>query len=165
MIDRATTEQVHAVALRMRDRDFKEFRATSFHDTREALADDLAERFGGRDDVLCVAKAGEPVCIGGALEMWPGVLTLMLFATPEFPSVGLEVTRFLKTELFPRHEAAGAHRIQAVSLEGYSEVHDWLASLGLEREGVMRRFGKRGEDFVQFGRVVGAGALDTGKRL
>jgi hypothetical protein len=160
MIDVATAEQVHAVALNMRDRDFTEFRATSFHDTRGDLADDLAARYGGRDDVLCGTLDGAPVCIGGTIETWPGVMTLLFFATPRFPKIGLEISRFIRNQLFPRYEAAGIHRIQAVSLAGYTEVHDWLNLLGLRKEAELRAFGKGGEDFLQFGRVSGVRASD-----
>lgn len=150
MIEVATPDQVFDVALKMRDRDFAEFIGTSFCDTREELASDLARRFGGRDDVLCVSVDGEPICIGGTVETWPGVMTLLLFATPEFPRVGLEVTRFVTKQLFPRYEAAGVHRIQAISLAAHTEVHAWLRSLGLEQEAEMKAFGKNGEDYLQF---------------
>ena len=77
----------------------------------------------------------------------------MFFATDDFPKIGRMITRWLKRELFPRYEAAGVHRIQAISLDGYDEIHRWLISLGLEREaGPMRGYGKNGEAFVQFAR-------------
>ena len=56
-------------------------------------------------------------------------------------------------DLFPRYFAAGVHRIQATSLDGYDEVHRWLRALGLEREAVLPAFGRNGEDFVQFAKV------------
>lgn len=154
MIEKATAEQIYDVALNMRVRDFDEFIATSQFDTREELASDLARRYGGRDDVLCVSVDDEPICIGGAIQTWPGVFTLLLFATPEFRRIGLETTRFITRELFPGVEAAGGHRIQAVSLDGYSEVHAWLTALGLQREGTLHRFGKNGEDYAQFARLI-----------
>lgn len=153
-IDRATFEQVRHVALHMRQRDFIEFAATSPFDTRAGLADALAERYGGRDDVLCCSVAGEPICIGGTIEAWPNVVSLLFFATPSFPRVGLRITRFIRNELFPRYIDAGVHRIQAISLAGYDEVHDWLRTLGMEQEGgLLRAYGKGGEDFVQFARI------------
>lgn len=154
MIETATTEQVREVAFNMRGRDFEELRATSFCATRDELADELARRYGGRDDVMCGSLNGEPVYIGGTIETWPGVMSLLFFATPEFRRCGLEATRFITRQLFPRYERAGIHRIQAVSLEGYAEVHAWLETLGLKREAVLPRFGKDGQDFVQFGRLA-----------
>lgn len=153
-IEPASTEDVRSVALRMRARDFEEFSAVAPVDTREELADLLAERYGGRDEVLCGWFDGKPVSIGGTIEARPNVLTLLFFATDEFPRVALPVTRFIRNELFPRFMAAGVHRIEAVSLATHAEAHTWLRVLGLERETrAMRGYGKRGEAFIQFAKV------------
>ena len=152
-IEIATHDDVFRVAAAMRDRDFAEFRALSPHDDRISMAQALADRYGGRDDVMCGAIDGEPVCIGGTVQFWPGVMSLLFFATDDFPKIGRMITRWLKRELFPRYEAAGVHRIQAISLDGYDEIHRWLISLGLDREtGPLRGYGKNGEAFVQFAR-------------
>jgi hypothetical protein len=153
MIGPASRDQVLEVALAMRSRDLTEFRATSPHEDAWDLANDLASRYGDRDDVLCGLIDNEPICIGGTIETWPGVMTLLFFATPEFPRIGLEITRFIKHQLFPRYVSAGIHRVQAVSLDGYDEVHAWLETLGMVREGTLPAFGKGREDFAQFGRV------------
>lgn len=153
-IERATPEQVRHVALNMRPRDYAEFSAFAQGDTREELAEALATRYGGRDDVLCGAVGDEPICIGGAIETWPGVMTLLFFATPAFPRIGMAITRFIRNDLFPRYEAAGVHRIQAVSLDGYEQVHHWLNAIGLKPETPpMPGYGKNGEAFIQFARV------------
>lgn len=153
-IDRATPEQVRHVALHMRERDFQEFAATSHCDKRAQLADELAERYGGRDDVLCGSVDGEPICIGGTIEAWPNVVSLLFFATPAFPRIGLRITRFIRNELFPRYIEAGVHRIQAISLDGHVEVHAWLGALGMTQDGPpFRAYGKNGEDFIQFARI------------
>lgn len=152
-IKSATIDEVHHVAMHMRGRDFEEFAATSASDDREALANRLAARYGGRPDVLCGLADGVPVCIGGTIETWPGVISLLFFATDEFPRIGRGITRFIRRELFPRYFEAGVHRIQAISLDGYSEVHAWLRALGLEKEAEFPCFGKDRQTFVQFAKV------------
>lgn len=156
-IEPATADDVRHVALHMRERDFEELSATSRCDSREELADALAKAYGNRPDVLCGSADGVPVCIGGTLEMWPGVISLLFIATADFPRIGQTITRFIRRELFPRYEAAGVHRIQAISLAGYDEIHNWLRALGLQQEGLpMRAYGRNGEDFVTFARVKNA---------
>lgn len=152
-ISRATVGDVRSVALAMRDQDFTEFTATSFVDDRSQLAHDLSLRYGGRDDVLVGMADGEPVCIGGTIEAWPGVITLLFFATPAFPKIGRGITRWIKRELFPRYYATGVHRIQAVSHVDHRDAHAWLRSLGLQQEAVFKAFGRSGEDFLQFAKV------------
>ena len=52
------------------------------------------------------------------------------------------------------YEAAGVHRIQAVSLAGYDKTHQWLGTLGLQPEtGPLKGYGRHGEDFIQFARL------------
>lgn len=153
-IEAATADDVRFVARNMRARDFEEFTAVSATDDRDEMADGLAQRYGGRDDVLCGSYDGEPICIGGTIEVWPGVMTLLFFATPEFPRIGLPIARFIRNKLFPRYEAAGIHRIQAISLDGYEEVHSWMRTIGLVPENApMPAYGKRGEAFQQFVRL------------
>ncbi|MGF7008104.1 hypothetical protein [Aminobacter sp. BE322] len=150
-IDPASRDDVRTVALAMRGRDFAEFSAVSFADTREQLADALAERYGDRHDVMCGFHKGSPACIGGTILARPNVATLLFFATDEFPRIGLPTTRFIKKQLFPRLVDAGVHRIEAVSMEGHVETHAWLRTLGLEPEtGPMHGYGRRGEAFIQF---------------
>ena len=152
-IEPASRDDVLAVALAMRERDYQELLATSAVNSRAELAHVLAARYGDRSDVLVGRANGAPVCIGGTIAPWPGVISLLFFATPEFPKIGLTITRWISKDLFPRYFDAGVRRIQATSLDGYDEVHRWLAALGLEREAVLPAFGRNGEDFVQFAKV------------
>ena len=154
-IEPASIDQIRDVALRMRARDFDEFRALNFADTREALAEALAARYAARDDILCASRDGEDICVGGFLEHRPRVVSLMLYATDSFPRIGYGLTRFILREMFPRLAAAGIHRIEAISLADYSAVHEWLRTLGLGAETPpLRNFGKNGESFVQFAKVA-----------
>lgn len=137
----------------MRDTDFEEFVATSYYTDRTRLAHDLALRYGGRDDVLVGMLDGEPVWIGGSIEAWPNVMTLMFFATSDLSKIGLPTTRWIKRELFPRYFAAGTHRIQAISHAEHHDAHAWLRALGLREEACFERFGRDGSDFLQFAQV------------
>jgi hypothetical protein len=137
----------------MRERDFVEFAATSNATTREEMADLMVARYGGRDDVICGFCNGEPTTMGAAVEVWPGVISVLFFATDNFPRISIGLTCFLQRELVPRLLEAGVHRIQAVSMQGHDDAHRWLQVLGLKQEAVFPGFGKNGEDFVQFAMV------------
>lgn len=137
----------------MRDRDFREFSATSHATTREELAEVMVARYGGRADVLCGFCEGVPTTIGAAVEVWPGVISVLFFATDDFPRISIGLTCFLKRELVPSFLEAGVRRIQAISIEGHEDAHRWLQVLGLEKEAVFPCFGKGGETFIQFALV------------
>jgi len=138
----------------MRDCDLEEFAATSDVNDRRLLAHNLSLRYGGRDDVLAGRADGEPVCIGGTLEVWPGVVSLLFFGTDDWPLIGRGMTRWIKRELFPRYLNSGVHRIQAISHGQHHDAHKWLRTLGLKEEARFERFGKGGEMFIQFAMVV-----------
>lgn len=156
-IERATRDDLLTVARAMREQDFAEFAATSHAEGRNGIAEMLAARYGGREDVLVGRNdEGDPVCIGGTIEAWPNVITLLFFATDDFPKIGLPMTRWIKRELFPRYLAAGVHRIQAVSHGEHAAAHAWLRTLGLREEVRLEGFGKNGETFLQFAMLKGA---------
>lgn len=150
-IEPATTDDVLAVALNMRERDYEEFSAVSPSNTREDLANRLAGRYGDRSDVICARVGANPICIGGTIEARPNVITLLFFATPDFSQIALPITKFIRKNLFPKLIAAGVHRIEAVSLAKYDQTHAWLRTIGLEPEtGPMLGYGKNQEAFLQF---------------
>lgn len=153
MINEATREQIIFVAEQMRERDYLEINALYDSGSRAELAQMIADRYDRNSDVLCWTSNGEPVCIGGALQTRPNAVSLLFFATDEFPRIAVSVTRFIK-KLFREYEKSGVHRIEAISLEGYQHAHRWLSILGLRREtGPLINFGKGGETFIQFVRV------------
>lgn len=153
-IEPATAAEIYDVAVDMRERDYAEISALHFADSREDLAQALARHYMNNPNVLCASQDDEPICIGGFLPLRPNVISLMMFATASLPKIGVGLTRFIKHQMFPRLEAAGVRRIEAVSLTGYDEVHDWLRLLGLEAETApLRNFGKNGEAFIYFSKV------------
>jgi hypothetical protein len=147
----ADTLAIRRVALHMRERDFLELSAVLPFQNRQQLADYFTEAYYGRGDIQAVYdRDGNAVAIVGALLPRPGVLSLLMFATPEVCAVHLSLTRWLRKSWLPAMREAGVHRIDAISLDGYSRMHRWLEAIGLRRESVMTKFGRGGQDFVMF---------------
>lgn len=150
LIDRATPEDIRAVALNMRDSDFAEFAALSWASSREELAEELVGRYGASGCILARAADGEPVAVGDVVEMRPRVGSLLFYATERFPEVAVPLTRFIVQRLFRQLREAGVHRIEAVSSSGYKHAHRWIECLGLSYEATFPCYGKSGETFIQF---------------
>lgn len=154
IVEPALPNDVAKVAAAMRQRDRDEFMPMTHFERHEQLVKSLVQRFGGHPDVFTVFADPGPVAVGGMLLHRPNVATLLFFATDDFGGkVAADFTRFVKQRLFPGYIAKGVHRIECQSLDGYEEVHRWLGVLGLEREALLRRFGRGGEDYVQFAKV------------
>lgn len=150
-IETASPDAVRAVAFKMRERDFAEFSAVSYAETRFELAEVLTARYGDSPDVHVGFEGLDPICVGGSVMARPNVITLLFFATDRFPEIALPATRYIKKQLLPRLIEAGVHRIEAVSMAGHDDAHEWLKTLGLKQEtGPMHGYGKNGEAFIQF---------------
>jgi hypothetical protein len=149
-----TPEAAYAVGLACRERDRLEFGAATGIRQPDELAQWMGTRYGQIDGMLTATDdEGEPICIGGALHIRPGSCALLFYATDRFPEIGLPMTRFIKRRYFPQLEAAGYHRIEAITSASYPEMHKWLEVLGMKREGLLRAYGAGGEDFVQYAKV------------
>jgi hypothetical protein len=152
-IDVTTPENVRYVAERMRTSDYREFSALSHARNRAEMTDMLVDVYGNHPSGICAYLHDVPVAAGAMVEGRPNVMTLMFFATDDFPKIALPLTRFIMKNLFEKYRAEGVHRIECVSIDGYDEAHRWIKLLGLHHEAVFPGFGKNGEAFHQFSKV------------
>ncbi len=155
IVDEPSARHVRYVAERMRAKDVEEFLALSFANNKAELADAMVEKYATNNQAFCFSEGAEPVAVGAMVEARPNVITLMFFATDSFPRLALQICRFARQRLFPQYREVGVHRIECISIDGYTAAHRWIEILGLQREGgPMRGFGKGGETFHQFAWVA-----------
>lgn len=156
-VDFATNDQIRYVAQNMRQRDFEEFRAISHFDTRQQIAEALVVKYAPLRSVLCASDDQGPIAIGGIVGIRPGTSGGLFYATDRFPAVILPATRWIRRYMFPQLAREGIHRLEVISLAAYPEMHRWLRTLGFEAEtGPMKNFGRDGEPFIQFARILDA---------
>ncbi len=161
-VTHATPELVYDVSLRMRERDLEEILAVCWESNREELAHGLAKRYGNMPMCVCFGQDDQPICIMSAIAIHPGVWSMGLWATDDFPKIGRFITRWALQHFFPALQKAGLHRLECKSIIGYSEVHEWLRYLGFHEGNAEKMYGKGGEDFITFYWHEGA---PIGKRL
>ncbi len=147
-IDEPDEDYVRFVAERMREKDRAEFEAMTFANTKSELNQILVNRYSN-GTAIGVGK-DEPIAVGAMVEVRPNVITLMFFATDRFGEIAIDLTRFIKRELFERYKAAGVHRIECVSMATYTASHRWIGILGLEHEATFEGFGRDGQAYKQF---------------
>lgn len=147
----ATVAAVREVAENMRPRDREEFMAVSPFETHSQLVDAVVERYALHQDAYVFrTDDGAPVGMAGMIRHRPNVITLLFFATEQFPEIGSDLTRFVRKVLFPKYRERGVHRIECASIEGYAETHRWLEVLGLQQEAIMPGYGRDGQTYIQF---------------
>jgi hypothetical protein len=94
---------------------------------------------------------GEPIAAIGMTLLWPGVVSVWMFATDSWPKVALALTRWAKKAIFQIMSDANIHRAQCWSLSGHDTAHRWLRHLGATEECVSPNYGRSGETFHLFG--------------
>lgn len=147
MIHRPDHAAVFYIAQNMRDADKEEIYPLHWSQTPF----DLVSRVMAFPKHVWVAGTDKPVAVFGMFEVRPKVWTAFCFATDEFPTVALEVTRWLKRHVKPMlFNELGAVRIEADSHINHKQAHRWLKLLGAIPEGIRRCYNQNGEDYVTF---------------
>jgi hypothetical protein len=147
MIEPASYADVLVIASTMRDSDRAEIYATRFG---EDPFDVARVAMLSQHKYVYRQPAGPLVAAFGALQLWPGVWSIWLFANDLWtPSAARRVIRFvrgmLSTERF--------HRVECRSLATHSDAHGFIQALGLRPECVLHAYGRGQEDFVVFSRL------------
>jgi hypothetical protein len=152
MIRFAEFDDVLFVTEKMRAKDHEEIFATRTGYDPVAIANEVMFA-GEHKGVAFIAYNSDeqPVCVFGGYQKWQGVWDMFMFATDEFQTVAIEVTKFMKQRLIKMILATGAHRAECMSLATHKEAHQWLEFFGFSDEGVRRCWGKNKEDFICFG--------------
>lgn len=92
----------------------------------------------------------KPVAVLGMNLIWPGVASVWMFATNQWLSVCLSLTKFVKRQMIFVLKDAGIHRAQCWSQDSHDVAHRWLESLGATFETMVPCFGKNRESFCLF---------------
>lgn len=151
MIQPATLEDLLYVARNMREWDRREIMATRWTDEPEALAIDCWTRSRPTAWTARRDEASPPVAAVGAVERWPHVWSVWMFATPWIADARLSLHRFVLRGIIPALRGSGARRADCMSMDGHTDAHAWLESLGaLRTSEPFRGWGRQGETFWQF---------------
>lgn len=136
---------VNDVAMNMREWDRREIYATRYTNDPQALAADAADRAEPFGWVAGVDYA--PIAAFGCAEKHPGVYSMWLFATDRFGEIRFSMTRMVRRAIVPMMFDAGAHRLEAYSMDGHTDAQKWMGLTGASREATLAAYGRGGEDF------------------
>ncbi len=140
----ARPDFVRDIAGSLRAWDAREAFALRFDDDSEALAQAILQA----GPVFWVAGLGAaPIAVFGCTEMWPGVWSMWLLATDDFHHIGISMTKLVTRDIVPMLFEAGAHRLEAKSMEGHDDAQRWLELIGARREATHPAFGRGRETF------------------
>lgn len=101
-----------------------------------------------------VITDGEVILCGGAKIVMPGMGEAWTYFSEDIHSHALAVHRIVKKMLQFIIDEHKLRRIQAISKETVPDAGRWLEALGFQKEGVLRKFGPEGDNFVLYARVM-----------
>lgn len=132
------------VADNMREWDRREIFACRWSENPAEFARDILALPGfgwvtGRD--------GKAIAAIGATEYAPGVWSVWMFATDDFKSIRIGMTKLAKRVIIPTMRNLGMRRAECRSMDGHTDAQLWLEALGARREATHKSLGKGGEDF------------------
>lgn len=142
-LERLNYNDLYTVAENMREWDKREIYATRWNDDPSELANDAMSSY----EFGWLAFLEErPIAAIGAMPIHPKVWGVWMFATDEFPKIGLGLSRFVVRRIKPALQEV-AHRAECKSMEGHVEAQKWLEFIGFRRESTLPGYGREGESF------------------
>lgn len=150
----ANDGDIRFVFANCREHNRRELTAARWTDDPASVAEDV---IGMRAAARCLdcyaADDGEAVAIFALFEIGPGLGMLAIVMTDRWPEIAFASAYAFKEA---QQEAfAGFRRVECTVIAGGD--HRWLARYGFETEGLARRRGKHGEDFIHYAWVSPAG--------
>lgn len=151
----ATVRDACFVAANMRAQDFHEIDAvTPIRSTAETAVRHLMVSPG----LAWVAFLdNEPVTVFGAAHMpdfIPHQASGWAYGTKRIWRTVPAVTRHILNVMGPDLIARGVTRLEVRTYIGHDLSHRWLRGMGLQMEGVARRFGRNGEDYAVYAKTI-----------
>lgn len=95
---------------------------------------------------------GRPAACLGTAENFPGCWQVFSFGTADYVRclVGFK-PKVDKMIGFAREN--GMHRLEAKSLVSHHEAHRFIKLIGMQSEGILKCYGRRRQDYIQFART------------
>jgi hypothetical protein len=138
------------IALNMRQADRDEIYNVTGHNNPFILAQQTLDA-SGMGSAVVAHRGTRSVAVMGFVPRHPGICTAYAYGTDDFPSVALSLTKYALRVMKPALLASGFHRLECESRHDHHSAHRWLESMGFEREGILRRYGTDGSDYIKFG--------------
>ncbi|MDE2579954.1 MAG: hypothetical protein KGL46_14215 [Hyphomicrobiales bacterium] len=153
VVDAEAADIAHVVA-NMRAADAREVFAARFDDDPYGLAADMVAARARCIGFLAMrADDGEPVALLAAALTTPTVADVLMIATDRWPDIAFAATRFAVRRAIPCYLDTNVARAECRAWEGNAVACRWLEALGFSQEGLLRRYGRAGENYRLYARL------------
>jgi hypothetical protein len=104
----------------------------------------MAKAAMGKGPCLTLLDGGEAIACGGVVTMFSTSGEIWLRLSKK---AGPHAVRELKTQMYRWISELKLNRLQATGPAAWKELPRFLEWLGMQREGILRRFGPNGDDY------------------
>ncbi len=115
--------------------------------------DHTAETFAKFPSATLRSDEGEIIACGGIVILWKGVGEAWGLTTKLVEDYRILYYKTTKTMIEGFAKALKLHRVQATVPVGHEPAARFIIKLGFAREGLLKKFGPDGSDFIMFGRL------------
>lgn len=97
---------------------------------------------------------GKIICSGGIYPIWDGVGDAWFIGSSIIHDYPITVTKLVKKTLNELMNLNSFHRVQAYVRHDWEDAQRWIKVLGMQVEGVVRKYSPDGRDHILFSRVI-----------
>ena len=101
-----------------------------------------------------VCEHDKPIAVGGVHLLWEGVAECWLLASQDAIEKPVSLARYTKKYFNAIIKLNALRRAQATVFHGDSKALAFAEWLGMENEGLMKKYGPNGEDYFRVARVM-----------
>jgi len=113
----------------------------------------IAHTFARHPSLTLRGDDGTIIACGGVVVLWRGVGEAWGLTTKLVESYRILYYKTTKTMIESVAQSFNLHRVQATIPVGHEHAARFIMRMGFTREGLMKKFGPDGHDFIMFGRV------------
>ena len=100
----------------------------------------------------CVEK-GEVYLVGGIIPVWDGVGEAWIIPSKKMGERKIAASRWMRIAFDHLFDELKLHRAQAYADASFTEACRVLEWVGMEKEGIMRKYGSDGRDHYRYAKV------------
>lgn len=150
MLTDITLSDLEYICLKMREIDKTEIYAIRPHDSPLQLAAEAYHMIRNMGRGRIAWANGRPAAVAAFTESWPGVWEVWMFGTDDFKAAAVPLLRWFRKEARDILANVNGHRLQCDSRADHTEAHRLIKAAGGIEEGLLRRYGKDGSDYIRF---------------
>lgn len=128
------------------------------HEMQGVMAlEDVMDRFQVMAEMSLEAKTfisdGRIIFVAGFVQLWPGVVECWMVPSIYVKTIRTEFCRILRRYVYDIMDQYKCHRFQTSAPD--DELHArWMRFLGLEREGLLKKYTHSQQDYVMYARTI-----------